>query len=204
MFFTIFVNSGSCGQGYIYRSEQRECVVCEDAANVTLLVLSITAFVAIAGFVLLRTRNTPFVQDSSAYKLISNIERGSIKVVWVTAQIIVSISWNLDITFPSPFKEMLGLFSIFSLDFLALECVSDGVEQRYFTTVILWCVIPIIMLAMIGGVGVVRWMRVSRNSDEAGDVVKIVNQHVTLSLLLTYLVLPPVANKQLQGEGTIV
>jgi len=194
---------GSCSQGYIYRSEQRECVVCEDAANVTLLVLSITAFVAIAGFVLLRTRNTPFVQDSSAYKLISNIERGSIKVVWVTAQIIVSISWNLDITFPSPFKEMLGLFSIFSLDFLALECVSDGVEQRYFTTVILWCVIPIIMLAMIGGVGVVRWMRVSRNSDEAEDVVKIVNQHVTLSLLLTYLVLPPVANKQLQALDCI-
>jgi hypothetical protein len=172
--------------------------VCEEAGGATLIALTIGVLVAVVAFVVLRTQEiVPWVKESAAYNLIASLDRGSLKVVWVTSQIIVSISWNLDISFPSPFAELLGLFSIFSLDFLALECMNDDVQQRYFTTVVLWCALPILMLLVIVAVG---YLRVKHNEkDESFDRTSVVNQHVSLALLLTYVVLPPVANKQLQG-----
>jgi len=165
----------------------------------TVVALCLTSLVALAAVFFVRTQEMlPWMKESAAYKLLSSFDRGSLKVVWVTSQIIVSISWNLDISFPSPFSELLGLFSIFSLDFLALECMNDDVQQRYFTTVVLWCVLPILMFLAIVAVG---YLRVKVNEkDESFDRTSVVNQHVSLALLLTYVVLPPVANKQLQGE----
>jgi hypothetical protein len=51
------------------------------------------------------------------------VDTGALKVTWVTYQIIASTAFNLDITYPAPFSNLLGLFSFFSLDFLSLECL---------------------------------------------------------------------------------
>jgi hypothetical protein len=45
-------------------------------------------------------------------------------------QIVQSVSWSLDVKFPSPFKQMLSLLSLFSFDFLSLECLFE-VKQMH-------------------------------------------------------------------------
>jgi hypothetical protein len=126
----------------------------------------------------------------------------------VTFQIVMSTSWNLDIKYPSPFNELLGALSVLSLDFLALECFQGNVANRYFTTVYLWSSIPLvcsglILLVMFIRLGELKYRvreLLLRNSSEAAYIL---NQHMWIFLLLTYLVLPPVAMKQLQSLDCI-
>ena len=49
-------------------------------------------------------------------------------------EIVMSCAWNLDIEYPSPFSQLLALLSIFSLDFLAIECFQGNVATRFYTT----------------------------------------------------------------------
>lgn len=98
---------------------------------------------------------------------------------------------------------MLGFLSVLSLDFLALECFQAGVQNRYFVTVYLWSCIPIILAAALLLLGMLRYgqLRYLERPDE--EKVAVVNQHIWMLLLLSYLVLPPVANKQLQSLDCI-
>lgn len=89
---------------------------------------------------------------------------------------------------------MLGFMGVFSLDFLALECVSSG-KNKYFSTVYLWCCMPIALSLLISAIGLGRYS-IANNSK---DRIKIQNQHVWLLLFLSYLVLPSVSSKQLQS-----
>jgi hypothetical protein len=100
---------------------------------------------------------------------------------------------------------MLSVFSVFSLDFLALECLSNGSSRNvYFTTVYMWCITPILLAFLIVAAGLVRYLNLKAfhsSSSYLHHMVegrKIINQHVWLLLFLSYLVLPPVSNKQLQ------
>jgi hypothetical protein len=92
------------------------------------------------------------------------------------------------------------------------------VEDRYFTTVYLWCVLPLAVLFLILLVGAARalWATAAASREEGrsffmlrhlfnsdGAYSAIVNQHASMALLWTYLVLPPVANKQLQALDCI-
>ncbi len=98
---------------------------------------------------------------------------------------------------------MLGLMSIFSLDFLALECFQEGVNNKYFTTVLLWCTMPILLAFCILAIGALRVavkQLLERNAqDTTAATSRIANQHAFFLLLLSYLILPPVSNKQLQA-----
>lgn len=110
------------------------------------------------------------------------------------------------VQYPSPYDELLGLLSVFSLDFLALECFQGDVDDRYFVTVYLWSCLPIIFAALIFVLMLIRLVRLDiglnlwRLSDEAKSIT---NQHMWMFLLLSYLVLPPVAMKQLQALDCI-
>jgi hypothetical protein len=96
---------------------------------------------------------------------------------------------------------MLGLLSVFSFDFLALECLDNG-GNSYFLTVYLWCVLPIAFAFIIVFTGMVRVMMSKsfkrETVNERTNQTAVKNQHIWLLLFLTYLVLPPVSNKQLQ------
>ena len=52
------------------------------------------------------------------------------QVVWVSYQIVQSAAWNLNIQFPQPYSDLLKIFSIFSLDFLNVDCLSGEVTAR--------------------------------------------------------------------------
>ena len=145
--------------------------------------------------------------DPDVCKYHQTLSYGSILLVCFVPfpEIIMSTSLNLDISYPPPFSTLLGMLSVFSLDFLALECFQEDVENRFYTTVFLWSTIPIIFALVIFFVGGVRVLlhrsslAVSTNSDDELKESKIINQHIWCALLLSYLVLPPVANKQLQS-----
>jgi hypothetical protein len=94
---------------------------------------------------------------------------------------------------------MLSLMSVFSLDVLSLECFQNQSGNRFFVTVYLWCCIPILFAFIIGLIG---FFRVLISKDYLSRT-KVVNQHIWAFLLLTYLVLPPVAMKQLQSLDCI-
>ena len=150
-------------------------------------------------------------EDSIVVQFLSSIDMGSLKVCWVTYQIVISCSWSLDIRYPFPFSHFLGLLSFFTLDFLAVECFQDDdVADRYFTTVYLWSAIPLMLASLIVVVGAARlaflWA-LPESSNLRGSKRKmrehLLNQHVWLLLLLSYMTLPPVAMKQFQSLDCI-
>jgi hypothetical protein len=73
-----------------------------------------------------KTRELQIVQLFYGFqivKLVSHFDMGMARVAWSTYQIISSISWNLNVTYPQPFRSLLGALSFLQLDFLSLDCV---------------------------------------------------------------------------------
>jgi hypothetical protein len=120
------------------------------------------------------------------------------------------------VQFPKPFSHMLAFLAVFSFDFLALECLNFA-EKAYFIKVYLWCIVPLVLALVIVGVGLLRviwkhsfedirnlWREKSmERSDSTKHIFSIIYQHSWLLLLLSYLVLPAVSNKQLQSFDCI-
>jgi hypothetical protein len=116
-------------------------------------------------------------------------------------KIIHSVTWSLDVTFPAPFRQMLSALSIFSLDFIALECVSDSVNP--FTSVYLWSAAPVVLAMLIALHHLVNCRlrgNLQRSSNNITTITNNNNNNLTYRLLLLgYLVLPTVTEKQLQA-----
>jgi hypothetical protein len=53
---------------------------------------------------------TPFV-------ILSHLDRGMMKVLFTTLQIVSTASWNLNVAFPSPFSSFLEFIAFLQLDF---------------------------------------------------------------------------------------
>jgi hypothetical protein len=109
---------------------------------------------------------------------------------------------SLSSQYPDPFGKVLAYMSFFSLDFLSIECFANAdAEQRYYQTVILYSVAPLLgALAIVASCGL-RLCLTAVLNPRAGvkGANAIKSQHLWLFLLLTYVVLPPVAMKQLQA-----
>jgi hypothetical protein len=115
-----------------------------------------------------------------------------INLVRVTLQIIQSVSWSLDVDFPSPFKEMLGALSFFSFDFLSFECLFQSSNQM--TSVYIYSAAPLLVAAMLVSVHAIR-------GGFSADASSQSTASLTFRLmLLTYLVLPPCTLKQVRRD----
>jgi hypothetical protein len=192
---------GSCSAGYIYRGEKGYCEKCEQVSQSIAPILTIMGLCLIGALVVFQYRKEAIIKNNPLVQFLESFDSGSLKVIWVNSQIVMSIGWNLDIKFPPPFSNMLSFLSIFTLDFLSLECSVKGKKQeRYFNTVYLWCCIPIIIASVIFVTGIMRVVFANISAENIKEFQhRVVNQHIWSFLLLTYLVLPPVANKQLQS-----
>jgi len=92
--------------------------------------------------------------------------------------------------------------SFFSLDFLSIECFADtDAEQRYYQTVRFYSVVPLLGALAILVVCGFRLILTAILHPDAGvkGANAIKSQHLWLFLFITYIVLPPVAMKQLQS-----
>jgi hypothetical protein len=94
--------------------------------------------------------------------------------------------------FPFPFSGMLSMMSILSFDFLYIECLGFG-DNAYYTSVYVWSIVPIAIALLIALIGVIRTVPLTSHTSK----IKVYSTHVWLVLLLSYIVLPPVSNKQL-------
>ena len=144
----------------------------------------------------LQEGHNPFVDFAK------RVDTGSLKVCWVTYQIMASTTFNLDLTYPPPFSTMLGLLNVFSFDFISVECFQDA-GDRYFNTVYLYSIAPLVVAFMVMAVGGMRVCASVVKGGSISDANHIKSQHLWVFLFLTYIVLPPVAMKQLQALDCI-
>jgi hypothetical protein len=84
---------GSCDQDYVYRGETKTCVACGSAKKFAFTALGVAAAAVIALIVLA----AGYRHKNPVSQFIKSMDSGSLKVLWVTYQIIMSVSWNLDI-----------------------------------------------------------------------------------------------------------
>jgi hypothetical protein len=146
----------------------------------------------------------------------NSLETGSVKVVLVTAQIVTSIAWNVNIEFPSPFSHMLQVFSICSLDFLNLDCLAGN----YLYSIIIWSFIPMVLAFGIALIDIGRMMTshllqrhrhhhaqqsdLTSGGGGEGDEVALFQWKWSttaswLVLFLSYITVPLVMQKQLRA-----
>jgi len=105
--------------------------------------------------------------------------------------------------FPAPFSSMLNLMNFFSFDFISIECFSTNAKERYFFTVYVYSIVPLVISFVLFVLAAVRLTIVALHNGSVAAANKIRSLHLYLFLFLTYLVLPPVAMKQLQSLDCI-
>ena len=92
----------------------------------TFTAVALSCCIAVAVFAVLiftkRVRLPRVVETSLLVGTLREIDSGTFRVVWSTYQIVQSATWSLDVQFPEPFSTLAASLSVFSLDFLALEC----------------------------------------------------------------------------------
>jgi transposase-like protein len=86
---------GSCDLQYVYRGETKTCRKCDEAKNSTYLILGIGSGIIMIAIMLGIGYRYRFIKFSNTQ--LNSVDSGSLKVLWVTYQIIMSVSWNLDI-----------------------------------------------------------------------------------------------------------
>lgn len=50
------------------------------------------------------------------------------QVLWSTAQILSTVSWNLAIEYPRPFSDMMSAVAFSQLDFSAIDCYVTNID----------------------------------------------------------------------------
>jgi len=196
---------GSCKDGYIFSSTEQNCIRCGEAW-INVIPMLIFLMLGIVFVYLVRTDRITFgnCASDSWLGMLRRIDSGLMRVVWSNYQIVHSVTWSLDVEFPSPFKEMLSALSFFSFDFISLDCIVGNSD--YFVTVYIWSVLPFLVALCIFvcyciNVAVVIYQSDDTESDEDFNV-RVNELKVKFAyyvLLLTYIVLPTVSLKQFQG-----
>ena len=192
----------TCMDNFIYSSAEKMCIECNASRTFAVVICSL----GLAGLALYAAIYTGrllvpvFVQRWWLVGMFRQIDSGTFRVLWSSYQIIQSCSWNLDVPFPPMFDALISLLSIFSFDFLSLECITKNSNQ--FTSVLLWSIGPILLAALNGVVYVCRLALLKRGRRGAASSVpaagqsaheRLFQQHSYSFLMLTYLVLPPVS-----------
>ena len=131
---------------------------------------------------------------------------GRSKVMWSTFQILKSIPFTTDVTFPRPFNQFLRVIEFMQLDFLGMisaSCVDERLAI-YSNHVLVTSLIQVAIAALIVLIGLGRLACVGRGTPEkAAARGEVTTQHASALLLLSYLVLPSVSMTQFRGLNCV-
>ena len=155
---------GSCDNGFVFSTSSRLCINCQRPITfVPLLMLGIfLVVVMVLWCILLEARKNglneahfqklhhicrafflDFVYNSrtktKTKNLFRHLDRGMLKVAWVTFQILSSISWNLAVQYPEPFATAPEALRFVSLDLsVVLKCSSqmNFMHRTLFATLV--------------------------------------------------------------------
>jgi hypothetical protein len=202
---------GACEDNWRYSSSSKKCEKCGDVLNwvEAFLMMSVVAVLVAIVFAL---RSGDVNIPSSMHFLcgaklhipfigmLYHLESGTIKVMWSTFQIVQSISFNLSVNYPDPYSSIISYFSFFELDFLSVDCFKGG----YLLSVLIATVVPILVALICWVVYLFRLvyfnaLSFSEIDGWASQSKEMFAQHVHASLLIIYVFVPPVANKQFKA-----
>jgi hypothetical protein len=194
---------GACEDHWRYSSVSKRCEPCSQVLNwfeaFTMIVLVVILVIIVFT---IRSGDVPVPKSLQSVfgkqihipliGIIYHIERGTLKVLWTTFQIIQSVSFNLSIAFPYPYSQFVSWLSFFfDLDFLSVDCFKGG----YLLSVYLASAVPALL-------ALACWVIYALRSYLAFDlsaVEEVWNQHIYTSLLIIYVFVPPVSNKQFKA-----
>lgn len=190
----------SCGPGFVFSVASAACSPCSRANTYSISVIAVLVVVLIIVSLAfryispLRTKVTTVLGHLS-----DKIDRGALKVLFVTYQIVVTMVWTLEVPFPKNFRRMASTFSFISLDLFTPKCWSGGANP--LSEVYLWSLFPI-AFALLNGLVLAGRLLKNRASS---DIVRsyLVQTHVTYFLLMSYCLLPPVVCKQFQALSCV-
>ena len=197
---------GACVEGSAYSPTLLTCQSCEEAgalAAVTAMCLAAATLVAVAlyfGWV-----NVSRTWGGHVVRVLRQIDSGMARVVLSTYQIVGSIAWSLDITWPEPMASWDIFLSFLSFDFFAVRCYT----KTYFTGALVRSAVPIAIEGCIfTSYLVTKARRLSSTAeaatDDGGDDQQLASQrHASVGLLVTFLVLPPIMRTQFQSMDCV-
>ena len=197
---------GTCMEGYFLNKASRSCAPCSfDGVLDSVLTVLIMAALAFALYLVLtsgglpvperlRDRGWPDRIPVPGAGALMAIDKGALKVLWVTFQIITSISGSLDFAYPEPFYGFLESLAFVQINFVSIDCVE---KRNYHDEVLVTSVLPMLMC---GAVGLRYLAKVVLNPTVTAEQRKVsFSRHAGIVLLITYLVLPKVSTVQFQG-----
>jgi hypothetical protein len=127
---------GACKVGWTYNSSQRKCTLCGQSTTwlqafgilvAALLVLGFFWHIR-SGYLHIPQKLRFLAKGKSEVQvpfvgMFLSMDSGALKVLFSTLQIVMSVSWNLNVTFPQPYQKFSHLMSFIQLDFFSLECL---------------------------------------------------------------------------------
>ena len=203
---------GACDSGYSYSTTVRKCQECGDSqALIQSLLLMVFLFVVLCVLYIVRTGDVvlpKFCKRLFGFShihipligILWSMDRGAVKMLWATLQIVVSVSFNLDVTFPEPYGTLSGFLSFVQLDVINMDCLQGG----YYYGVYLASTFPLFLSMIIWSVFFLRLLEIQAVALVTGKDPKKIRQqvfaqHMHAFLLLVYLVVPPVSNIQFKA-----
>ena len=191
---------GSCGPGFAYSSSSNGCERCSDSWATSGLHLSAAALSIAVVFLVWKYRAALQLENSWIFGIMSAVDTAKIRIIYSTLQIILGVSWNLDVDFPSPFSHMSSvLSSLVSLEIIPFQCVLGG-SQATLASVVALSAVPFALAGVIFAVFLLR-CAVARKQGRSCKIM--IRQIVSQLLILSYVVLPPVARRQYQALDCI-
>ena len=150
-------NGPACGAcawpGYFHSRVGDRCQKCEKSTRTFLCVTIIfVAVSAVAAFIVMERL---IKRHKAAIQLYRASRTARLKIMIVCLQIIASVQESLQITFPSPFRGLLKLFSFLTFDFslLPVACLT---RYRYFESLLLSTLLPMALIGLLVITGLVR------------------------------------------------
>ena len=123
--------------------------------------------------------------------LLRGIDNGTWKVLFTTVQVLQSVSVNMDTVFPPIYTAFQKNMNFVNFDISGFECQGIDVLAK----VVIISLSPLVLMLLVVLVALGRWSFALNGMQRH----RIVVQHSWALLLLSYIVLPPVAQAQLQA-----
>ena len=184
---------GSCTDRYFFSPESGECKECgESVSAIVIIIVAALLSVVLIGrncTAYFKRRVPRCLRLSWFLGILSHVDGGSWKVILSTWQIVLSVAFNLEVSFPDPFSSALNGLSWLSINLGGIQCLGWTVyDQVFFASAV-----PLALAVLISITGQVRIMR-ANNVNSQGCI----KNHTTwMVLFLSFFVLPPISSLQL-------
>jgi hypothetical protein len=121
------------------------------------------------------------------------VDSGSLRILWSTYQIVQSVCWIVPM--PPPFKGLLQALTVFSFDFVPLDCsVHDALKG-----ILIWSIVPIVLVLLTLTLFCIRRFAMVRRNEPRNSLDRLRNEFSFVLLMFSFVILPTTTQKQFQA-----